>query len=45
MQRQAGSVVEIKDKVIYLGCNLNDEADPARELQERVSECAMCFNA
>ena len=36
-----GDPVRVKDKVKYLGVNLNDEADPMREIQERITYCML----
>ena len=39
-----GQQVEQKPEVKYLGCLLNDKGDPAREMNKRMSECAMICN-
>ena len=36
-----GSIIKVKDKVKYLGCKLNNEANPAKELQDRMSDCIL----
>ena len=35
------SEVRVKDRVKYLGCKLNNEANPAKELQDRISDCIL----
>ena len=34
-----GTLVPLKNEVKYLGCNLNDRGDPAREVTRRIREC------
>ena len=41
IQFEEGDYMNFKSKVKYLGVNLNDEANPLREIQERVTDCLL----